>query len=351
MIWNRYTLYGSLFGLLFPVISTLVEAYYRVLNIDFITLQQLQLTTPLLWVIDTAPFFLGIFAGYAGRKQHTIERAIQELEKINREMKIEIVRSNAMEANLQDMISTYKQDMHSAKIVQEFSLPKIPKLKDCKIFYKYIPLNPVGGDFLSIVNFPDGKLGLLIGDVVGHGISAALIAALAYALSYRAREYYSLAPKKYLEHLNNEAEEYLGEDYYFTALYGFIEFQNNKTLLTFSRGGHPYPFIYRKEKRIIEICQIDGSPLGLMKDLSYEQMTVELYTGDKVFWITDGFIEIRNKEERILGNGGFSHIIKESCDQNLDIETTLDLIISKTEKYADGVAYSDDRLILGIEIL
>ncbi|HMV45010.1 MAG TPA: PP2C family protein-serine/threonine phosphatase [Leptospiraceae bacterium] len=348
---NRYTFYGSLFGLLFPFFSTILQSYSFFQSIDIELLLLTQKNTPLLWIIDTAPFFLGLLAGYAGGKQITIKNALAELMRINREMKIEIIRSNTMETNLQDMISTYKQDLHSAKLVQEFSLPKIPKMNECNISYKYIPLNPVGGDFLSIVKFPDGKLGLLIGDVVGHGISAALIAALAYALSYRAREYYSLSPKSYLEYLNNEAEQYLGEDYYFTALYGFIEFQNNKAFLTFSRGGHPYPFIYRKEKRITEIYQMPGSPLGLMRNLSYEQLTIELNSGDKIFWITDGFIEIRNVQEKILGNDGLAEIIKESCEENQDIHQIIDGIISRSEAFANGAAYNDDRLILGIDIL
>lgn len=75
---NKFTLYGAVFGLLFPIIATVIQAYthYGVLTWDAIV--GVQRTDPLLWIIDSAPFFLGLFARFAGWRQDQLKRIIQQ---------------------------------------------------------------------------------------------------------------------------------------------------------------------------------------------------------------------------------------------------------------------------------
>ncbi|MEJ5311892.1 MAG: GAF domain-containing protein [Anaerolineae bacterium] len=82
----RYTLYGALFGLAFPVFSTLLDVLLQQLPLTLESILQVQGSTPLHWVIDTAPFFLGLFASFAGRRQSLLEQQGQERDRVLRQL-------------------------------------------------------------------------------------------------------------------------------------------------------------------------------------------------------------------------------------------------------------------------
>ena len=347
---NRFTLYGALFGFLFPSLSSLAETWMRYDFISLSTILLVQKSSPLLWVIDSAPFFLGLISRIAGSKQESIERINSRLNKTNQRLKLENVRTNQMETVLQEMLSDYEKDLNSARIIQEFSLPEIPVFGECRFSYKYIPLNQVGGDLLSIVKLKEGGVSVLVGDVVGHGISAALITSLVKVLSNKNCKAYGVYPKQYMENLNKEVSYYLPEDYYLTALYAYLSFQEHSAKLNFSRAGHPHPLVYSTASKKTKTYEIQGTPLGVLGDLTYEELSLDLFSGDKVFMVTDGFLEVRNQEDKMLGVQGFSNIITVVCQKQLNLDETIDLIIQKTNDYSRDTASRDDKLILGIEI-
>ncbi len=347
---NKFTLIGFGFGILFPIFSTLVETWIKFGSLSTDSIFRIQASSPLLWIIDTAPIFLGFFARLAGLKQETANRINYELQKSNRELRIEIAKSNAIESNIRDLIDVYKKDLQSAKLIQEFSLPEIPKFTQFKIIYKYLPLNPVGGDFISLQRIDGGLLSILVGDVVGHGISAALIASLVNVLANKNREKNGLFPGKYLENLNKEANNYLAEDYYFTALYGLLSSDSSSTTFTFSRGGHPYPFIYSHQEKCAKIFEIEGTPLGLINNLTYSELCIELFPKDRIYIITDGFIEIKNEKGKLFGNKNFCDLITEACNTDLSLEDSINFILNKVDEFSIGAQPDDDRFILGIEI-
>jgi hypothetical protein len=80
---NRYTIFGALFGLLFPIISTLLDLYAQQLSFGVQNILQVQSVQPLHWIINTAPFFLGVFARIAGHRQDAITTKVDELTSLN----------------------------------------------------------------------------------------------------------------------------------------------------------------------------------------------------------------------------------------------------------------------------
>jgi PAS domain S-box-containing protein len=82
----RYTLYGALFGFAFPIFSTLLDVLIRQLPLTLESILHVQSSTPLHWVIDTAPFFLGLFASFAGRRQAQLEQQSQERDQVLRQL-------------------------------------------------------------------------------------------------------------------------------------------------------------------------------------------------------------------------------------------------------------------------
>lgn len=348
---NQYALYGIALSFPFILFCTILESYLKIHSISFENLIHTQCVSPLLWLIDTSPIALGFFGWLIDINQKKNRLITIKLEEANLTFRREVIKGKAIENHLRDMIDMYESDLKSAKLIQEFSLPEIPKLLEARIAYRYQPLFSIGGDFLSIIKLESGELSLLIGDVVGHGISAALITSLVRVLSNKTCRNFGTEPKKYLESLNEEVITYLPDDYYFTALYACLQFRKTGVSFKFSRGGHPYPFFYKKREKQTHIGELVGIPLGLMAEAAYSEIDVDLVSGDRAYLITDGLLEVRNREGRLLGVPGVMEIITEVNHKSHSLDESLDLIIELVKSYSDEKAFIDDTLILGIEIL
>ena len=79
-------------------------------------------------------------------------------------------------------------------------------------------------------------------------------------------------------------------------------------------------------------------------------MSIDLLPKDRIFIITDGFIEVKNKNGKLLGNKNFCNIITEACNQNLTLEDSISYILNKVDEFSIDMPADDDRFILAIEI-
>jgi GAF domain-containing protein len=85
---NRYAMFGAAFGLTFPLIGTVLQVLFDRLPLNIFNLIHIQITAPLLWIVDTAPIVIGLFAGYAGHKQDILSEVNQQLRERENELKI-----------------------------------------------------------------------------------------------------------------------------------------------------------------------------------------------------------------------------------------------------------------------
>ncbi|MEK9162649.1 MAG: PAS domain S-box protein, partial [Chloroflexota bacterium] len=118
----RYTLYGALFGLCFPIGATVFDALTRGLPLTFAGLVYAHTTQPLHWVIDTAPFFLGLYLGLAGKQRDQVERIAEHLEQEVKERTAEILKANQklgeeIEERKQIELETRKQKQYFESLV------------------------------------------------------------------------------------------------------------------------------------------------------------------------------------------------------------------------------------------
>jgi anti-anti-sigma regulatory factor len=140
----RYTLYGTLFGLAFPIFSTLGDLYARQLPLTLNCLRQVQQSTPLHWVIDTAPFFLGLFASFIGKRQAQLvflneelkrgiqgrDRAINQLEAMQASLEQQVAERTAkLERGIAERERLQQEVIEAQKhALRELSTPIIPVL-------------------------------------------------------------------------------------------------------------------------------------------------------------------------------------------------------------------------------
>jgi len=195
----------------------------------------------------------------------------------------------------------FERQQRVARSLQDGLLTtEMPDIKDYTVGAVYEPAGSdaeIGGDFFDVFDLPDGRIALAVGDVSGKGAEAAAQTAMAkYML--RAFATRNPAPSSALFHLNNSLCKSFGEDKFLSLVYGVLDPFTNRMVV--GRGGHPAPLIYRYETGTVDALEPPGSLLGCFEDENFEQVTVDLDSGDVFVAYTDGIVEAR-EGSRLFG--------------------------------------------------
>ncbi|HJR18353.1 MAG TPA: MASE1 domain-containing protein [Actinomycetota bacterium] len=235
----------------------------------------------------------------------------------------------------------YEREHRIAETLQRSLLPeRLPYIPDVESAARYIPATGetvVGGDWYDIIPMHDGRLGLGIGDVAGHGVGAA--AAMGQVRSaFRAYLLEGLSPSRTLERLNALLRELL-PGAMATLVCARLDPESGTVIL--ARAGHPPPVLLTSEGRVQLLEGGLAPPLGVVPAIGGEESEVELPVGATIFFYTDGLVERR----------------RESLDQGLlrlqgalagstgDLEHICDRIVGAL--FAEG-GIADDAVLLGV---
>lgn len=245
----------------------------------------------------------------------------------------------------------YKEELKIAYNIQHFLLSRnIPTIEGIKISVKSIPAKVVGGDFYYFKRFRANKhaVGIAIGDVAGKGVPAALIMAMALSSIEQCAKYFD-EPKITFTNVNSIITSHL-EKYssnYVSAFYGILD---TKSLnFTYCKAGHPPSLWYRRAEKDIRDLDARGTVFGLFKGKKFEQKTVQLRSGDKIIFYTDGITEARNEEGELFGIKKLKEIIIRRKDANpLQLNTS---IFRAVKRFIGRKSQEDDMTLVTIEIL
>ena len=295
------------------------------------------------------------------RHQERLESMVQErtaeLKEINKHLVREIMERRQVENDLRISENSLRasneminKELESARLIQKALMPKdVPVYPPLTIDYRYLPLEAVGGDYFSFTTLEEGGLGIFIGDVTGHGVPAALFLSLVRTVSNRACRKFGMNPARYLEMINYEV--YRGmPDYYMTALYGLFRRGPNGVSFTFSRGGHPYPILYRRDTDSVEFLKASGNLLGWQESRSFGEATVELLPGDRVFLYTDGIPDTINEDRELLDADNKSFLGLFRDPEGSTVSRKLDCIIEAVTRFRKGAPLVDDIILIGVEV-
>jgi len=186
-----------------------------------------------------------------------------------------------------------ESELATAREIQQSIIPPHPPdVAGLDVAALYRPASQVGGDFYDFVLLPDGRLGIFIADVSGHGVPAALVASM-LKIALAAQEHVG-EPAEVLRDLNALFCGRLKKQF-FTAAYAL--FDPLKQSLTFASGGHP-PLMIANGTAIREL-PAPGFVLGRMRSATFEAQSHGLSSGDTVLLYTDGIVEAtdRNGEQ------------------------------------------------------
>lgn len=222
-----------------------------------------------------------------------------------------------------------KEDLALARMLQCSLLPKDTLVCDKLDFsFIYRPCETLGGDFLDIFKIDDDHIGLYIADVSGHGVAASMLTMFLRT----ALDKSILSPTKSLTQLY---ADYNKNDFvtelYIAVFYGVIDTKNYT--FTYSNAGlNVCPILYSKDD--FQILRAPGIPISnWVEDPNYVEVTISINPKDRLFFYTDGIIEIRNKKD---GQFGEERVVEHLLKSELQPAQTLSKLIEKAVAFSDS---------------
>ena len=189
---------------------------------------------------------------------------------------------------------------------------------------------------------PDGRVGLLVADVVDKGVAAALFMALSWILVRTYAEEYPNQPALVLSAVNDRILRDTAADQFVTAFYGVLDPQTGK--LVYSNAGHCPPFlISAQDGEEPQQLVRTGMPLGILEDASWESRSVDLGPGDVLVLYTDGITEAENADSASLGEEGVVTAVRATLGESaLAIR---EAILAALGRFVGTAAHFDDTAL------
>lgn len=239
------------------------------------------------------------------------------------------------------------EDLETAKGVQMALMPDhFPESKEYRIAARYEPVDRLGGDLFDVVVLEGGKqLGVIVLDVVGHGVAAALVTAMT-KIAFRNACFGGSNPGEVLEQMNHELHQNLKSGYV-TAFYGIYDLASK--IFSYASGGHPPLLVHRKsEDKIIEL-HAQATFLGFFDKVEFQVDSCKMNKDDRIIFYTDGLFESQNDEGDQYGIPRVSNMIKENGD--LDIQPLVVGMLQDLHQFMGSNNLDDDITIVGMDIL
>lgn len=206
-----------------------------------------------------------------------------------------------------------EQDLQFAKTIQQSFLPQHPPDTSGYAFATaYTAAQQVGGDFYDFIEFPDNRIGVVLGDVSGKGVSAALYMAKLMS-DFQVIALSEHIPTRVISRINNLLVERSRRGMFVTLLYLLIELKED--LLTVINAGHLPPLLRNGTTgAVTTMDEISGSPLGILPDMTFRAICHRFEPGDAILLYTDGVMEARNAKKQEFGLERLQQILAGSSD-------------------------------------
>ena len=215
----------------------------------------------------------------------------------------------------EDGVEQFAEHLRTASAIQQHLLPQSsPELTGFDISGLLESSMSISGDFYDFVPLEDNRLGIVVADVRGKGVPAALLMVMIRtSLRLVCRE--DMSPNSVLKRVNDLLVIDTTPDFFATMVYGILD--PNSMTFTYSNAGHCYPMLLRGEK--IEELQTGGMILGCFEFAEFETETIELESGDKILFYTDGLTEAEfETDSEFYGEKRLKQVFKENSNLSAD---------------------------------
>ena len=245
-------------------------------------------------------------------------------------------------------LNSLNDEMRAATRIQKAILPReVPILENANIAVRYAPMADVAGDLYDFVTSQPCCMGVLVADVIGHGMPAALVASMVkVAVSTWCRN--DGGPATIISGLNSVLCKEAREQYV-TAAYLYLDTANG--IGRHAAGAHPSPFLWRHRSQTLEKLGDSGLLLGVRANETYDESEFHFERGDRLLVYTDGLTEAENAAEESFGDVALPTFIREM--QDCGIEEFADRLLRDALAWSRdgrGKGQTDDITIVVIDL-
>ncbi|MBI1803174.1 MAG: SpoIIE family protein phosphatase [Ignavibacteria bacterium] len=268
----------------------------------------------------------------------TINKTIRQLHIIKQAMKEH------------EQLIAFQQDLNIAARIQQSILPRtfppFPDRKEFDIYATMVPAKEVGGDFYDFFFLDDDHLAVVVGDVSGKGIPAAIFMALSRtvlkAIASRVEN-----PGECLRQVNEMLIPESDSAMFVTIFYAVLN--TNTGEFTFSNGGHNPPYIVSTNGDVTPLEYVGGPIIGKIPGLPFDSTTITLKPGDAIFMYTDGVTEAMNPGKDLFEEPRLIECLSQGKDKQLT--DLLQCIHTELKTFAATEPQSDDITMLSLRYL
>lgn len=244
--------------------------------------------------------------------------------------------------------SDMQEALDAAAQVQRSLLPtRMTPRRGVTTAWRFEPCATLAGDILNVFWLDEDHLACYVLDVMGHGVAAALLSfTLSHFLSPQGnRGLTAESPAQIATELNRRFPFDTERQQFFTFLYGVLDTRNHT--FQYTSAGHP-PLLHLPSNGTPQISRATGFPIGVMEDPGYENHTLSLQPGDRLYLYSDGVIEAGENRNCAWGVPGLAEFVQQH--RHLPLPETLDHIVTEARTRHGAATLPDDLSLLALEL-
>ena len=249
-----------------------------------------------------------------------------------------------LKRQLEEAYRELDRELKTVARLQRSLLPaKIPVVPRMDLTAYYQPASRAGGDYYDFFELPDGRWGIFIADVSGHGTAAAVMMAVTHCIA-NTHPGPASSPSKLLKYLNQHLTiQYSSRiETFVTAFYAVYDSRSRK--LVYASAGHNPPRLKRCESGLVmPLDKVNGLPLGVLEEADFAEASFFLQFGDQSVFYTDGITETHNPAGEQFGERRIDEVLAH-C--GMDSEELMQTLVSTVNKFGAEIPPHDDRTIV-----
>lgn len=249
---------------------------------------------------------------------------------------------------LNDALLQIDNELQTVANIQRAFLPQsLPSVPGVQFAAYYRPSSQCGGDYYDILPLPDGRLGIIIADISGHG-TPAMVAMAVMRLLVHTHASSCGKPSQFLSVINRAMFEYLPTEQYATMFYGILDVAARR--MEYSSAGQPPPLWWREDSRRIEpLPHCEGFPVKLVDpDVEYDDWPLDLHIGDRLLLYTDGVTDTINPRNAMYGTERLTDSLRA---HRFAGNRSLDDMVEAMDEFAENAPQLDDVTFLELNFV
>jgi len=249
---------------------------------------------------------------------------------------------------LAQQLLAIQKELETARLIQQSILPEsVPQIDGLDIAARYVPMTSVAGDFYDFIVVDNKHVGILVADVSGHGMPAALIASM-LKIALAAEVDHAADPAKVLDGLNKALCGKF-QHHYVTAAYVFLDMEKRK--LTYAGAGHPPLLLFGGSSDGVRDIAENGLFLGKFDFAAFTSVEVSLAAGDFGLLYTDGVSETNSPDQVEFGSERFRQFL--ASERSPSADQLADRLLKELSEWSargEGEDLDDDLTLVAFHV-